>query len=125
MTTPNLTRSTRCVCNALPSLALSADSICDRQATVVFISNVGAAHQALFIAGSALTFVTFSITLLTERTSFRSLARSQSVADWLGYTGWLRHVRRIPGALQKRERNADIAAVVFGILGGIALLLLS
>ncbi|KAK4704524.1 hypothetical protein P7C70_g1689, partial [Phenoliferia sp. Uapishka_3] len=75
------------------------------EATVVFISDVGAAHRALFIPGTALTFITYSATLLTER--------------------WLRHIRRIPGVLAKKERYADILAVVFGIIGGLALLLLS
>ena len=89
--------------------------------TVVFISHVGAAHrvrssllaltradsrtQELFIPGTALTFISFSMTLITER--------------------WLRHLRRIPGALRKREKVADIAGLVFGALGGLALLLLS
>lgn len=73
--------------------------------TVVFISDVGAAHRALFIPGTALTFIFYSMSLITER--------------------WLRHLRRIPGALQIRERNIDIAAVVFGCVGGLALLLLS
>lgn len=75
------------------------------QASVVFISNVGAAHKALFVAGCALTFVFWTLTLLTER--------------------WLRHIRRIPGSLHKRETRIDIASVVFGILGGLALLMLS
>ncbi|KAL8280353.1 hypothetical protein RQP46_007270 [Phenoliferia psychrophenolica] len=75
------------------------------EATVVFISDVGAAHRGLFIPGTALTFITYSATLLTER--------------------WLRHLRRIPGALRRRERYADILAVVFGMIGGLALMLLS
>lgn len=49
--------------------------------------------------------VTWSLTLLSER--------------------WLRHIRRIPGSLHKRETRFDIVSVVFGILGGVALLLLS
>jgi len=74
-------------------------------ATVTYISNVGAQHQALFIAGTALTSLFYTLTLLSER--------------------WLRHLRRIPGALHKKDRNADIAACVFGILGALALLLLA
>lgn len=75
------------------------------EATVVFISDVGAAHRELFIPGCALTFVFFTASLCLER--------------------WLRHVRRIPGALAKREKVVDIIAVIFGTLGGLALLLLS
>ncbi|SCZ97074.1 BZ3500_MvSof-1268-A1-R1_Chr4-2g06974 [Microbotryum saponariae] len=75
------------------------------EATVVFISDVGAAHKGLFIPGTALTFVFFSATLLTER--------------------WFRHIRRIPGALKKKETVYDIVCCVFGILGGLALMLLS
>lgn len=75
------------------------------QGTIVFISNVGAEHKALFIAGNACTFVFWSLTLLTER--------------------WLHHIRRIPGSLNRHETNLDIASVVFGILGGLALLLLA
>jgi hypothetical protein len=74
--------------------------------TVVFISDVGAAHQALFIPGTALTFIFYSLSLLCER--------------------WLRHLRRIPGGLgRNREKVADIIAIVFGMIGGLALLLLS
>lgn len=69
------------------------------------ISNVGAEHKVLFVVGNALTFVFFSLTLLTER--------------------WLHHIRRIPGSLIKHETNLDIASVVFGILGGLALLMLA
>ncbi|GAA5990005.1 hypothetical protein JCM5350_002365 [Sporobolomyces pararoseus] len=74
-------------------------------ATVTYISNVGAEHQALFIAGTALTSLFYTLTLLSER--------------------WLRHLRRIPGALHKRDRDVDIAACVFGILGALALVLLA
>ncbi|GAA6060190.1 hypothetical protein JCM10212_005191 [Sporobolomyces blumeae] len=74
-------------------------------ATVTYISNVGAVHQALFIAGCSLTALFYTLTLLSER--------------------WLRHLRRIPGPLRKRDRNADIAAAVFGILGALSLVLLS
>lgn len=90
--------------------------------TIVLISHVGAAHrvrpsstprsqahhlgpQELFIPGSALTFVLFTITLATEH--------------------WLRHIRRIPGPLRKSESITELTALCFGILGGVALLLLS
>lgn len=74
-------------------------------ATVTYISNVGAEHQALFIAGTALTSLFYTLTLLSER--------------------WLRHLRRIPGPLHKRDRDLDIAACVFGILGALALIILA
>lgn len=102
------------------------------EATVVFISDVGAAHkvsffrtrsrhyaiigvkcslfrydfeQAQFIAGTALTFLFYSLSLFAER--------------------YLRQTRRIPGVLRRRELWADVIAVIFGCLGGLALLLLS
>ncbi|ORY74742.1 Frag1/DRAM/Sfk1 family-domain-containing protein [Leucosporidium creatinivorum] len=75
------------------------------ESTVIFISNVGAAHQALFIAGCALTVIFWTLTLLAER--------------------WLRHIRRIPGTLHKKETVADICSVVFGLIGGLALVLVS
>jgi hypothetical protein len=75
------------------------------ESTVVFISDVGAAHRELFIPGTALTFIFYSLSLITER--------------------WLRHLRRIPGSLRRRETAYDITAVVFGVIGGLALLLLS
>ncbi|TNY23866.1 Frag1/DRAM/Sfk1 family-domain-containing protein [Rhodotorula diobovata] len=75
------------------------------QATIVYVSNIGAAHQWLFIFLGSMTAVFYILSLLAER--------------------WLRHLRRIPGPLRKRDRNADIAACVFGICGGIALILLT
>ncbi|KAK4704515.1 hypothetical protein P7C70_g1690, partial [Phenoliferia sp. Uapishka_3] len=75
------------------------------EATVVFISDVGAAHRGLFIPGCALTWIFYSATLFAER--------------------WLRHLRRIPGALAVKDRWASIVAVFFGVIGGFALLLLS
>lgn len=69
------------------------------------ISNIGAEHKTLFIVGNALTCFFWAGTLLTER--------------------WLHHVRRIPGSLRKHETNLDIAAVVFGIIGGLALVFLA
>ncbi|GAA6049586.1 hypothetical protein NBRC10513_005926 [Rhodotorula toruloides] len=83
--------------------AAEADSCSTRQ----YVSNVGAEprKQALFIAGVSTTAVFYTLSLLMER--------------------WLRHLRRIPGPLRKRDRNADIVACIFGILGSIALVLLS
>ncbi|KAL8280722.1 hypothetical protein RQP46_006726 [Phenoliferia psychrophenolica] len=75
------------------------------EASVVYISNVGGYHKALFIPGAALTFVTYTGTLITER--------------------WLRHLRRIPGVLRVQERWIDIVAVILGFCGGLALLMLS
>jgi len=75
------------------------------EATVVFISDSGAAHKWFFILGTGLTLAGFTMTLLFER--------------------WLRHVDRIPGTVRSRERTFDILAIVFGIAGSVALLLLS
>ncbi|GAA5914919.1 hypothetical protein JCM6882_008109 [Rhodosporidiobolus microsporus] len=75
------------------------------QATIVYVSNIGAEHQALFIAGTAVTSLFYALALASER--------------------WLRHLRRIPGALRRRDRNADIVSVVFGFLGAIALVVLA
>jgi hypothetical protein len=69
------------------------------------ISNIGAEHKTLFIVGNSLTCFFWALTLLTER--------------------WLHHVRRIPGSLRKHETNLDIASVVFGIMGGLALVFLA
>lgn len=68
-------------------------------------SDVGAVHQTLFIAGTSLTLLFFSLTLIFER--------------------WLRHLRRLPGAIDDRSTTLSIVSVVFGICGGIALVLLS
>lgn len=65
-----------------------------------------AAHQALFIVGCVLTVIFWTLTVLAER--------------------WLRHIRRIPGTLQhKKITIASICSVVFGILGGVCLILVS
>lgn len=52
-----------------------------------------------------MTVIFWTLTLLAER--------------------WLRHLRRIPGTLHRKETIADICSVVFGILGGVALILVS
>ncbi|GAA6009739.1 hypothetical protein JCM10207_004176 [Rhodosporidiobolus poonsookiae] len=74
-------------------------------ATIVYVSNIGAEHQWLFILGTSLTAFFYTLSLGVER--------------------WLRHLRRLPGALRKRDRNADIVCVVFGILGALALIILA
>ncbi|BGP19481.1 hypothetical protein JCM10213_006301 [Rhodosporidiobolus nylandii] len=75
------------------------------QATIIYVSNIGAEHQALFIAGTCLTSFFYALALISER--------------------WLRHLRRIPGALRRRDRNADIVCCVFGLLGAVALIILA
>jgi len=77
----------------------------ENDANIAFISDVGAAHQWLFIVGCVLTAVTYFTTLLFER--------------------WLRHVDRIPGTVRSRERILDVLAIVFGGIGATALILLS
>ncbi|GAA6030856.1 hypothetical protein JCM8097_008909 [Rhodosporidiobolus ruineniae] len=70
-----------------------------------YVSNIGAEHQWLFIVGTCLTSFFYALALLSER--------------------WLRHLRRLPGALRRRDRNADIVCLVFGLLGGVALIILA
>ncbi|EGG04397.1 uncharacterized protein MELLADRAFT_44172 [Melampsora larici-populina 98AG31] len=77
----------------------------DREATVVFISDAGAAHLALFIPGCALVFIFYTLSLLSER--------------------WLRHSNRIPGTIRRRETYWGIASLITGTLGGFWLLMLS
>ncbi|GAA97230.1 uncharacterized protein L969DRAFT_42935 [Mixia osmundae IAM 14324] len=72
---------------------------------VVFVSDVGASHLALFIPGCALVFVFYVSSLVTER--------------------WLRHIERLPGTHGRRELVLDLLAVVCGFIGGLALLMLS
>jgi hypothetical protein len=55
--------------------------------------------------GCVLTVIFWSLTLFAER--------------------WLRHLRRIPGSLKRKETVVDAVAVAFGVLGGIALILVS
>ncbi|KAL8279957.1 hypothetical protein RQP46_007538 [Phenoliferia psychrophenolica] len=68
-------------------------------------ATVGAAHQGLFIPGAALTFIAYSGTLVTER--------------------WLRGIQRLPAVLDKSGRWTGVMSLVFGIAGGLSLLLLS
>ncbi|GAA5915450.1 hypothetical protein JCM5296_002705 [Sporobolomyces johnsonii] len=94
------------------AVAQHAERYEEGQATIIYVSNIanveffaGAEHQWLFIVGTVLTSLFYTLTLLAER--------------------WLRHLRRIPGAIRKRDRNADIVACVFGILGAISLIILA
>ncbi|PWN44657.1 hypothetical protein IE81DRAFT_320959 [Ceraceosorus guamensis] len=75
------------------------------QATVVFISDVGARHKTFFIIFSSLSAAFYILTTLIER--------------------HLRHQRRIPGSLRKRQTRYDIVSVVFAVIGAAALVLLS
>jgi len=74
-------------------------------ATIPYISTLGAYRQWLFILGCSLTAAFYVLTLFFER--------------------WLRHVDRIPGTVRSRERTLDILCVVFGCIGALALVLLS
>jgi hypothetical protein len=66
--------------------------------------STGAEHDDLFIAGSVLTALFWAISLVLGR--------------------WLRHLRRLPGVLRKRERVAAVLSIVFGIIGGFWLIML-
>ncbi|KAK4053163.1 hypothetical protein OIV83_001898 [Microbotryomycetes sp. JL201] len=75
------------------------------QATIAYVSDVGAAHQALCIAGSSATAGLYLVTLLLLR--------------------WMRHLRRLPGTINRREAWARALSLLFGMLGGLFLILLS
>ncbi|KAE8212130.1 hypothetical protein CF327_g4201 [Tilletia walkeri] len=75
------------------------------EASVVFVSDVGAAHHTYFIILSSCTAAFYILTTLLER--------------------HLRHVRRIPGSVKQKQTHLDIASVVFAIFGAISLILLS
>lgn len=75
------------------------------QASVVFISHVGAVHQTWFIIFSVLTGAFYIATAFAER--------------------YLRSSRRIPGAVKKRQTIYDILSVIFACLGALFLGLLS
>lgn len=55
------------------------------------------------------------------------LIATHALADTLTLLAerWLRHLRRIPGALRRRDKWLDIAACIFGILGSCALIILA
>ncbi|RSH92713.1 hypothetical protein EHS25_008159 [Saitozyma podzolica] len=75
------------------------------EASVVFISDVGAVHQTLFICFSAVTSAFYITALFAER--------------------WLRHVDRLPTDLRVREKVFDWLAIVFCIIGSAGLILCS
>ncbi|EST07754.1 Frag1/DRAM/Sfk1 [Kalmanozyma brasiliensis GHG001] len=75
------------------------------EASVVFISDVGAAHRTFFIIFCALTAFFYISTTFAERA--------------------LRHSRRIPGSIRKKQTVLDICSVVCAIIGSAALVLLS
>ncbi|WWD18139.1 hypothetical protein CI109_102588 [Kwoniella shandongensis] len=75
------------------------------EASVVFISDVGATHQTLFICICVITAAFYVLTLFAER--------------------WLRHVDRLPTDLRKREKIFDWLAIFFGMAGAAGLILLS
>ncbi|KAH8084770.1 Frag1/DRAM/Sfk1 family-domain-containing protein [Filobasidium floriforme] len=74
------------------------------EASVVFVSDVGAANHTLFICITVLTAVFYVLSLWAER--------------------WLRHMDRLPEDVRKRERVLDWLAIFFGTIGGIALIML-
>jgi len=77
----------------------------ETEATIVFISDIGAAHKQLFIPGCAVTGIFYVATLAAER--------------------YLRHKERIPKGERRRERNFAIGAIVCCVIAALALLFLS
>ncbi|KAL9937095.1 hypothetical protein V8E36_004330 [Tilletia maclaganii] len=75
------------------------------EASVVFISDVGAAHHTFFIVLCSVTAAFYMLTTLLER--------------------HLRHQRRIPGSIRSKQTKTDIASVVCAIIGSLALIFLS
>ncbi|CAD6889482.1 unnamed protein product [Tilletia controversa] len=75
------------------------------EASVVFISDVGAAHKTYFIILSSCTAAFYVLTTFLER--------------------HLRHVRRIPGSVKQKQTHLDIASVVFACFGAASIVLLS
>ncbi|WVQ65159.1 uncharacterized protein L199_003332 [Kwoniella botswanensis] len=75
------------------------------EASVVFISDVGATHQTLFIVICACVAGFYILSLFAER--------------------WLRHVDRLPTDLRKREVIFDWLAIIFCVIGSAGLVLLS
>ncbi|KAK4685722.1 hypothetical protein P7C73_g4420, partial [Tremellales sp. Uapishka_1] len=76
-----------------------------KEASVVFISDVGATYKTLFICICVVTVAFYVMALLAER--------------------WLRHVDRLPSDMRKREHIFDWLAIFFGIVGSAGLILLS
>ncbi|PLW13222.1 hypothetical protein PCANC_16941 [Puccinia coronata f. sp. avenae] len=77
----------------------------DDEASILFISDIGAAHKGWFSPGCTLVFIFYAMTLLAER--------------------WLRHHQRIPQAISKRQRYWGYSTAIHGILGGLSLMMLS
>lgn len=75
------------------------------EASVVFISDVGASHKTFFIIFCCLTAAFYMMTTLAER--------------------HLRHKGKIPGSIRKKQTYLDIASVVCAFIGSIALIMLS
>lgn len=75
------------------------------EASVVFISDVGAVHKTLFICICCVTAGFYILSLFSER--------------------WLRHVDRLPVDLRTREKIFDWLAIFFGVVGSAGLILLS
>lgn len=75
------------------------------EASVVFISDVGATHKTFFIIFCACTAGFYILTTFAER--------------------HLRHSRRIPGSIRKKQTILDICSVICAIIGSAALVLLS
>eukprot|EP01117_Protostelium_nocturnum_P004899 TRINITY_DN1777_c0_g1_i1.p1 TRINITY_DN1777_c0_g1~~TRINITY_DN1777_c0_g1_i1.p1 ORF type:complete len:273 (+),score=50.69 TRINITY_DN1777_c0_g1_i1:188-1006(+) len=74
-------------------------------ATIVYISDTGAEHKALFVAGASVTAVFYVISLIVER--------------------YLRHEARLPKAKRTVEKVMAGLAIVFGTIGAIGLVLLT
>ncbi|KGB77747.1 hypothetical protein I307_03621 [Cryptococcus deuterogattii 99/473] len=75
------------------------------EASVVFISNVGATHQALFIAICCTVAAFYIASMFAER--------------------WLRHVDRLPTNIRRRELIFDWLAIFWCVVGSVGLILLS
>lgn len=75
------------------------------EASVVFISDVGAQHKTFFIIFCSCTAGFYILTTLAER--------------------HLRHQRRIPGSIRKKQTILDICSVICAVIGCVALILLS
>jgi len=73
-------------------------------ASVVYISDVGANHYALFVTGGVLTAFFYPLTVFAER--------------------YLRHIDRLPTTKRRRERTAGYLTIIFAIIGSIGLILL-
>ncbi|KNZ55108.1 hypothetical protein VP01_2765g2 [Puccinia sorghi] len=77
----------------------------DDEASILFISDIGAAHKSWFSPGCTLVFSFYTMTLLAER--------------------WLRYHQRIPQVIGKRQRYWGFSTAIIGILGGFSLMMLS